>query len=187
MAGKKNNSADTTSGTPPAGPNQAKQNGNDGKRSGTNWTAFWVFVLIIGLICISLPSVMMILVGMPPTVVAWIIDRSYQKSATFCVAGMNFCGLSPYLMDLWMGTHSLKAAGEIVTDVFALVVIYAAAAFGWMIFVAVPPVVGTFLTVMSQRRVALLRTLQRDIIQEWGEKIAHAATGADDSGASPQR
>ncbi len=55
----------------------------DGKTTRkTNWTALWLFVLIVGLIWISLPTVLMIVVGMPPTFVAWIIDRSYQKSAT---------------------------------------------------------------------------------------------------------
>lgn len=147
------------------------------KRPRTNWTALSLFVMIVGLIWISLPTVLMILVGMPPTFVAWIIDRSHQKSATYCVAGMNFCGLFPYLMDLWMGVHSLKAAGAIVTDVFALLVIYGAAAFGWMIYITVPPVVSTFLTVMAQRRVAQLRALQRQIVDEWGEGVARAAKG----------
>ncbi|MCG8510029.1 MAG: hypothetical protein MI741_12450, partial [Rhodospirillales bacterium] len=150
------------------------------KREGgsrTNWIAFWIFVLIVGLIWLSLPTVLMIVVGMPPTLVAWIIDRSHQKSATFCVAGMNFCGLFPHLMDFWHGTHSLAAAGEIITNVFVLLSIYGAAAFGWMLYVAVPPVVGTFLTVMAQRRVAQLRTLQRQILEEWGESVAKAAMG----------
>ena len=151
----------------------------------TNWKALWIFALFVGLIWLSPATILMIVVGMPPTVVAWIIDRSHQKSATYCVAGMNFCGLFPYIMDLWTGTHSLKAAAAIVTDVFALLVIYGAAAFGWLIFVAVPPVVGTFLTVMSQRRVAQLRTLQRKIIEEWGESVARAAMGDDDGEESP--
>jgi len=151
----------------------AKPSSSENPPRKTNWTALWLFVLIVGLIWISLPTVLMIIVGMPPTVVAWIIDRSYQKSATYCVAGMNFCGLFPYLMDLWMGVHSLKAASVIVTDVFALLVIYGAAAFGWMIYITVPPVVATFLTVMAQRRVAQLRTLQRHIIEEWGESVSN--------------
>jgi len=149
----------------------------DRKPSKTNWTALWLFVLIVGLIWISLPTVLMIVVGMPPTVVAWIIDRSHQKSATYCVAGMNFCGLFPYLMDLWVGVHSMKAASAIVTDVFALLAIYGAAAFGWVIYITIPPVVSTFLTVMAQRRVAQLRTLQRQIIDEWGEGVARAVKG----------
>ncbi|MDX9859761.1 MAG: hypothetical protein RBS99_02480 [Rhodospirillales bacterium] len=146
---------------------------SDGRTRNTNWTALWLFVLVVGLIWLSPATILVMVVGMPPTVVAWIIDRSYQKSASYCVAGMNFCGLFPYLMDLWMGANSMKAAAAVVTDVFALLVIYGAAAFGWMIYITIPPVVGTFLTVMAQRRVVQLRTLQRQIIDEWGESVAH--------------
>lgn len=150
---------------------------SDGRTRKTNWTALWLFVLIVGLIWLSPATILIMVVGMPPTVVAWIIDRSYQKSASYCVAGMNFCGLFPYLMDLWMGANNVKAATAVVTDVFALLVIYGAAAFGWMIYITIPPVVGTFLTVMAQRRVVQLRTLQRQIIDEWGESVAHTGTG----------
>ena len=149
----------------------------DGRVRKTNWTALWLFVLIVGLIWLSPATILIMVVGMPPTVVAWIIDRSYQKSASYCVAGMNFCGLFPYLMALWMGANNVKAATAIVTDVFSLLVIYGAAAFGWMLYIIIPPVVGTFLTVMAQRRVAQLRTLQRQIIDEWGESVSHSATG----------
>lgn len=145
-------------------------------RSRTANIWLWVAVLLFCLIWISFPTVMMIAIGMPPTLVAWIIDRTYQKSATFCVAGLNFCGLFPFLMDLWFGTHSIKTAGAMMSDVFTLLAIYGSAAFGWMMFMAVPPVIATFLTVVSQRRVAQLRTLQRDIIAEWGESVAGAAT-----------
>lgn len=150
---------------------------SDKQPAKTNWTALWLFVLIVGMIWISLATVLMIVVGMPPTLVAWIIDRSHQKSATYCVAGMNFCGLFPYLIDLWMGTNSLPAATAIVTNVFALLAIYGAAAFGWVIYITIPPVVSTFLTVMAQRRVAQLRTLQRQIIEEWGDGVARSVKG----------
>lgn len=155
----------------------ARKAPSDKRGARTNWTALWIFVLIVGMIWISLPSVLMIVVGMPPTFVAWIIDRSHQKSATYCVAGMNFCGLFPYLMDLWLGTHSLQSATAIVTNVFSLLVIYGAAAFGWLIYITIPPVVSTFLTVMAQRRVAQLRTLQRQIIEEWGDSVARSVKG----------
>ena len=114
--------------------------------------------------------------GMMPTLVARIIDRSHKHAATFCVAGMNFCGVFPYLMKLWTENHSLQGAGDILTDVFALLAMYGAAAFGWMLFVVIPPGVITFLNVMAQRRVALLRTRQREIIEEWGEGVVALAT-----------
>jgi hypothetical protein len=42
----------------------------------------------------------------------------------------------------------------------------------WMIFIAIPPVVGAFLTVMAQRRVSQLRRDQKELIEEWGEDVA---------------
>ncbi|MDP6885190.1 MAG: hypothetical protein QF830_13745 [Rhodospirillales bacterium] len=109
---------------------------------------------------------------MLPTVVAFIVDRTRQKYAVFCVGGMNFSGVFPYLLDLWAGEHTAAAAMEILTNVFSLLLMYSAAGFGWAIFIAVPPVVGAFLTVMAQRRVSQLRRDQKELIEEWGEDVA---------------
>ena len=127
---------------------------------------------LVGVLIISLPSVILVFFGMLPTLVALIVDRTNQKYAVFCVGGMNFSGVFPYLLDLWAGEHTAGSAMEILTDVFSLLLIYGAAGFGWMIFIAVPPVVGAFLTVMAQRRVSQLRRDQKELIEEWGEDVA---------------
>ena len=141
-------------------------------RTGLKVTPFWMFILVVGMMAASLPSVMLLAFGMLPTLVAAIIDRSHRRSATYCVAGMNLCGLFPYLLQLWFKSHSLQAAAAILTDVFALLVIYGAAAFGWLLFVIMPPTIVSFLTVLSQRRVSQLRAMQRKIVEEWGEGVA---------------
>lgn len=132
----------------------------------------WAGLIAVLLIAISLPTVMVLFFGMMPTLVALIIDRTQQKYASICVGAMNFCGVFPYLMKLWTGTHSVNAAADTLTNVFALVVMYGTAGFGWMIFSGVPPVVHAFLAVVDQRRVATLRASQRKIIEEWGEAVA---------------
>ena len=127
---------------------------------------------LVGVLIISLPSIILVFFGMLPTLVALIVDRTSQKYAVFCVGGMNFSGVFPYLLDLWAGEHTAGSAMEILTDVFSLLLMYGAAGFGWMIFIAVPPVVGAFLTVMAQRRVSQLRRDQKELIEEWGEDVA---------------
>lgn len=158
-------------------------------RTGMGRAPFGIFVLVIGLMAASLPSVLLLAFGLLPTLVAAIIDQSHRRSATYCVAAMNVCGLFPYLLQLWFRSHSLEAAAAILTDVFALLVIYGAAAFGWLIFVMMPPVVASFLTVLSQRRVSQLRSMQKRILQEWGEGVAKSqqvasAEGGQDKGKS---
>jgi hypothetical protein len=59
----------------------------------------------------------------------------------------------------------------ILTDVFSLVVIYGASAFGWMIFQSLPPIVATFITILAQRRVSSLRSAQSKFIEEWGSDV----------------
>lgn len=134
--------------------------------------AMWILLCLVALLVISLPTVLLLLFGMLPTIVAWVIDRSQQKYATFCVCGMNFSGVFPFLSDVWFKDHSTDAAVRILTNVFDLMVIYGAAAFGWMMFIAVPPVITQFISAMLQKRVATLREQQQKIIEEWGEGVS---------------
>ena len=46
-------------------------------------------------------------VGMLPTIVAKIVDRSDKKYAAFCVGGMNFAGVFPSIMALLQGDNNL--------------------------------------------------------------------------------
>jgi len=139
---------------------------------------------MVGLLIFALPTVFLFFFGMLPTFVAYIVDRAREKYATFCVASMNFCGVYPYLMELWVESHTIIAATNIMADVFALVIIYGAAAFGWVIYTSVPPVVSSFLSVMAQQRVNTLRAQQRKLIEEWGEAVAHQASPASVSAAT---
>ena len=136
---------------------------------------------------------MLVLFGLLPSIVAGIFDRGEQKYATFCVFGFNFSGLFPSLMEIWFDNHSIDAAVEIMTNVFDLFIIYGAAAFGWMVFMTFPPVITTFLSAMSDRRLEELRETQKTIIEEWGENVASAidppdpATPEGPDGPPPQQ
>lgn len=147
------------------------------KKSGAPMTMVGIAAALVGLVVVALPTVVLLFFGMLPTVVAYLIDRTPQKYATFCVGGMNFCGVFPYVLDLWNGIHSMSNAFHILTDVFALLLMYGTAAFGWALFASIPPVVVSVLTVIAQRRVSTLRTNQRRIIEEWGEDVAKVVGG----------
>ena len=134
----------------------------------------WSTIITVLLVVVAFPTVILLVLGMLPTGVAYFIDRTPQKNAALCVGGMNFSGVFSFLLDLWTGSHTPEGAAEILSDVFSLAVIYGSAAFGWVMFMAIPPVVATFITVMAQRRIALLRMTQKRLIEEWGEDVAKA-------------
>ncbi len=134
--------------------------------------AGWLFIVFLLLLIFSLPTVLLLLFRMLPAIVAYIVDPSKHKTSTICVGAVNFAGIFPYLLGLWTGIHSIEVALGILTDVFALMVMYSAATAGWMVFVAVPPVVGALLNVMDGHRIAALRARQKRILKEWGKDVA---------------
>jgi len=129
-------------------------------------------MVLILMVIISLPTVIVLVLGMLPTGVAWLIDQTEERFATFCVGGINMCGVFPYVVKLWAVNHTIDAALKMISDVFVLAVMYAAAGFGWLVYLSIPPVISAFLSVIAQRRVASLRSLQRDIVGEWGNSVA---------------
>ena len=132
----------------------------------------WGFAIFSMVLILAPATVIVFSLGSLPTIVAWLVDRSKDKFATFCVGGMNFCGVFPYLLKLWFDEHSVSAAMNIVSDVFALAVMYAAAGFGWALFISIPPVVAAFLNVIAESRVTYLRSVQKAITNEWGHVTA---------------
>lgn len=134
--------------------------------------ALMYFLLIsVTLIAVAFPTIVVIGVGMLPALASWITDRTDQKYGFFCIGGLNFAGTFPYLMDLWSGNHNITGALNIITDVFALAVMYGSAMSGWIIYTVIPPVITSFMTVLTERRLSALRANQRRIVDEWGDEV----------------
>ncbi|MBN2752291.1 MAG: acyl-CoA synthetase [Rhodospirillaceae bacterium] len=119
-----------------------------------------------------LPTVIFLVFAMLPTAVAYMVDRSSEKYEWVCVGGLNFAGASPFLLNLWTGRHTIDAAVSQLTDVFSLMAIFGAAGLGWMLFIALPPVVGVFMQFSAQRRITTLKTTQTQLVQTWGQEVA---------------
>ena len=150
--------------------NQPQNIDEQRKRGRSNLT--WVLLVLVFMAVIAAPTMIVLFFGMLPTLVAFIIDRTPQKSATFTVGSINFVGVFPYVMTLWTDFNSVDRAFAIVGDIFSLLVVYSAAAFGWLMFLALPSIISSFVIVMQQRKVAQLRGEQKDLIDEWGAEVA---------------
>lgn len=152
---------------------------------------FWLYFLLISvtMIAVAFPTIVVVGVAMLPAMASWVTDRTDQKYGFFCIGGLNFAGMFPYLMDLWSGNHNITGALNIVTDVFALAVIYGAAMAGWLVYTVIPPVITSFMTVLTERRLSALRANQRRIIDEWGDEVTlgvRAPGGGAPGRAAPQ-
>jgi hypothetical protein len=131
-----------------------------------------ILVTAMALVPFSLPTLMVMVCAMLPTLGAALAERGGSRYAWVCVGGMNFSGLAPWLFDLWFGHHTIDYAIHQITGVSMLLISYGAAGVGWMIYLAVPPVVATFTTMTSQRRSVVLIADQKKLLEIWGDGIA---------------
>lgn len=145
----------------------------------------WVSIAAMVLLIFSLPTVIVFIFGMLPSFAAYVVDQTKEKYATFCVAGVNFCGVFPFLMDLWFGNHTIYEATNIMADVFALFIMFGSAAVGWAIFSGMPPIISSFISVIAQQRVNTLRAQQKILIEEWGEAVTRSGEGKVEKKPAP--
>lgn len=142
-----------------------------GRKKGGVANGIGMLIMGVPLVILFLPTVVLLLFAMLPTVVAFVVERGKYRYGFICVGGFNFAGVSPYLLNMWFGRHDITMALDTLSNVFALMLIYGAAGFGWLLYAVTPTLVGSFLSLTSSRRVAKLRADQRKLIELWGVEV----------------
>jgi len=120
---------------------------------------------------IFLPTAILLVVGMIPTVVAYMVDKDPDKTAPMTVGALNFVGVMAYAIALWKAGHSLAALNRLVTDPFAWLVMYGAAALGWGLYYGVPPAVAGWIALRAENRIAKRVAEQQELVAEWGREV----------------
>lgn len=134
-------------------------------------TKLWMLLTAIALVPFSLPTLFLMVCGMLPTMAAAIVGRGSSRGAWMAVGGLNFAGLSPSLVRLWFNHHTMTYAWELVASVFPLLMAYGASGVGWAIHLSMPPLVGAVMSVTSQRRLGVLLSQQKKLVEQWGEDV----------------
>ena len=150
-----------------------------GKQTGHGSTNLLILLTLIALVPFSLPTLLVLFVGMLPSLVAALGERGSNRYAWICVGGFNFAGLASWLMALWFGHHEFSYALQQITDINMLMAAYGASAFGWALYIAMPPVVSTLMSANSQRRAQALVQQQRKLVDLWGDDVAKGSISDD--------
>lgn len=120
---------------------------------------------------VFLPSTFLLLIGMIPTPFAVFVDKTRGKNKVLTVGAMNLAGCSPFLFELWITDHSFTKSAEIVTDPFAIVVMWSAAAVGYIINWAMTGLVTATLYQRGQARQKAIQKRQKELVERWGQEV----------------
>lgn len=151
-----------------------KENGKKRKKLKDSFlTSGLSFLILLPMLFLMLPTVVFLFLSMLPTFIALIITSSKAKFKYkwLCVGGLNFAGSLPFLFKLWFGSNTLDGAINLFLGHVSFIIIYLAAAVGWIFYRCIPPVVLSFLEMSDQRRVVHLRELQTKLVAKWGEEV----------------
>ncbi len=139
------------------------------KKGGMKGSLLGVVALFAALI--FMPTTIVLLLGMLPTMVAAIVDRSGKGTQAMTVGAMNLAGCAPFLIDLWARGHAIDLAVSLITDPRTIIVIYSAAGIGYLISWAMAGIVGTMMVKRSQSRLKEIKKRRDRLVERWGPEV----------------
>lgn len=141
-------------------------------------TKIGILLALGPLVLFMIPTVILLGIALLPTGVAAIVDRSLSRLSWLCVGALNLAGAVPALATLWETGHSVKNAVALITDVWTLALVYGAAAAGWLLYMSVPQILGTFMALTAGHRITHLKNQQQKLEEDWGPEVRDGAEEA---------
>lgn len=142
---------------------------NKKQKMGASGFFLGIFTLIAMLV--FTPTSLILIIGMLPTLVAYIVDRSFEKNKTFTIGAMNFAGCFPFLLMLWTGENTSQVSINMLADPMTIIVIYSIAGLGYFINFLVTRGVISVLVQKSHHRMKKIDQEKQLLIDRWGQKV----------------
>jgi len=140
------------------------------KKSGSGKLIF--FMVIIGcLVPFGVPT-LIVCTGLIPTLIALLTDTDKNKSSLATIGYLNFAGVLPFLLDLWMNGQTMAIALRIVKDPTSWVVMLGAAGIGHLILYSVPPAIASMVITKKANRLVKLKEAINQLENIWGPDVA---------------
>lgn len=130
---------------------------------------FGIMTLILAIMFV--PSAIMLGIGMLPTIIAATIDRTKAGIKALTVGAMNLAGCTPFLIKLWTEGNKVDVSLSIIAQPQTIVVIYGAAAAGYLIDWAMTGLVAGIMVKQGESRQKEIARLQADMVRRWGPEV----------------
>jgi hypothetical protein len=141
------------------------------KKAKIGWRGQILLIFSLFLSVVMFPTVMLILFAMLPTAAALLVDRMNNGSLAITVGAMNFAGATLYIFQLWEMGHTPNLAIQIASTPENVIVMYGAAAIGYMIDWAMGGITRTFMVEKGKMRLKEIEKTQADMVERWGKEV----------------
>lgn len=141
------------------------------KKKGAAWKK--QILLIAGILSSVVFSAMAVIlaIGMIPTFVAAIVDRTEGKMRTLTIGAINFAGCAPFMVEIFQKGNNIEVAINYIIQPRTIVVIYFAAAMGYLIDWAMTGIVSSIMVQKSKSRLKEIKKEQEALAERWGAEV----------------
>lgn len=131
------------------------------------------------LVFVGYPTLIVALGGMLPTLVAFVVDNRKERYAARTVGYLNSAGVFIVCLDMWSGDHTWQHSLDLLSQPVNYLIMFGAAAVGWVLYFIFPPVANAYLTIHNDLRMKSLNSEQEKLVKEWGTGVRRNAPSLD--------
>jgi len=130
------------------------------------WLAFTILAGVV-----FLPTSMLLLVGMLPSIVVFVVSVRVSGAKVSTITALNLAGCIPFVFKLWSSGNDFEASLDVITNARYVSIMYMAAAFGYMIDWVVTGIVSSFLYQRGIKRMEAIKKRQKVLVVQWGAVV----------------
>ncbi len=131
-----------------------------------------LLVLLLPVAALMAPIAIVMVAALVPSVVARIVDSSPNRYLTFTVLGLNLVGSLYFVHQVLALGNSLEVVLLVLQDSIGWLAALSGAGCGWLLYIAVPPIIAKMAEAQSVLRMRRVHRDQTQLINEWGEVVA---------------
>jgi hypothetical protein len=127
------------------------------------------------------------IVGMMPSVIAYITDQSKHRYMFQCVFACNLSGMMGFVLTLIVHGPSNVMLQQMMGSFINWITIYGAALMGWLVVKICPIVAEAMVHNMHKGQITRIQRVQKKLENEWGDEVTKISRqNTPDYDANPQ-
>jgi len=142
------------------------------KKRGGKGRIVLIMIVIGAAMPFMMPTVTLVLLGMLPTIVVLLTDQDHDRSSTAAVGMMNFAGVTPFVIDLWVKGQTMENTFHMLGDSSTWLIMLGAAGIGQLIVFAIPQAMASLALARAESRLTILKDNLEQLRAAWGPDVA---------------
>jgi hypothetical protein len=112
-----------------------------------------------------------VLVALAPAGAAWFLDRTPRMVLVRTVLPLNVSSVAPFAFQLYYANDEATKFSEIMGNSWSWIMIGAACGIGYFLYYFLPPVIGIYITLRTEKKRRELLQRQEELKEEWGSEV----------------